>query len=216
VKVGTDAVLLGAWTDLSGAKRILDIGTGCGVLALIAAQKNRTATIDAAEIDDAAAEQAAENFAASPWPDRLRAHRMDVRRMKSSEPYDLIICNPPYYEGEAPSPDDRRSLAKHSGELSFAELLDAVDLALAPDGRFNVVLPSNREKEFLQLATEHGLKLSRRCAVHYLASRPPKRVLLEMRRGKVERLDEEIVVETVPGSPDPKYAALVSDLLLNF
>lgn len=216
VKVGTDAVLLGAWTDFSGAGRILDIGTGCGVLALIAAQRNTHATIDAVEIDDAAAAQAAENFTASPWPDRLRAHRMDVRRMKSAEPYDLIICNPPYYEGEAPSPDDRRSLAKHGGELSFPELMEVVDRLLAPEGRFNVVLPMNRELEFTSLAAERGSSPSHCCSVRYLASRPPKRVMLELRRGKVERADDEVVVGTAPGKPDAKYAALVSDLLLSF
>lgn len=213
VKVGTDAVLLGAWTDFSMVKRILDIGTGCGVLALIAAQNNPNAMIDAVEIDDAAAEQAAENFTASPWPDRLRAHRMDVRRLKSGELYDLIICNPPYYEGEAPSPDDRRALAKHSGELSFPELIDAVDRLLSPEGRFNVVLPLNREREFTVLAAERSLHIARRCSVRYLASRPPKRVMLELRWGGIEHTDEEVVVEMTPGEPDGQYAALVSDLL---
>ena len=95
LKVGTDGVLFGAWANYEGARRILDIGTGTGVLALIAAQRNNEASIDAVEIDDASAEQAAENVAASPWSDRVRVHRMDVRRMKAGEPYDLIICNPP-------------------------------------------------------------------------------------------------------------------------
>jgi tRNA1Val (adenine37-N6)-methyltransferase len=216
VKVGTDAVLLGAWTDFPGAERILDIGTGCGVLALIAAQKNTTAMIDAVEIDDAAAEQASENFAESPWSARLRAHRMDVRRMKGGGSYDLIICNPPYYEGEAPSPNDRRSLAKHSGELSFVELPEVAGASLAAEGRLNVVLPLNRETQFVQLAVDHGLSPSRRCVVRYLASRPPKRVMLEMRRASVDRRDEEIVVEVAPGKPDAGYVTLVSELLLNF
>jgi tRNA1Val (adenine37-N6)-methyltransferase len=113
--------------ELPGATRILDIGTGTGVLALIAAQRNAQATIDAVEIDDAAAEQAAENAAASPWSGRVHVHRMDVRRMHSTDPFDLIICNPPYYEGYSPASPMTVGVAKHSNELRFQELVEAVD-----------------------------------------------------------------------------------------
>src|SRR5436190_9030444 len=150
LKVGTDGVLFGAWVGYSGARRILDIGTGTGLLALIAAQRTATAHIDAVEIDDASAEQAAENAAASPWSERVRIHRMDVRRMNTAERYDLIVCNPPYYSGYSKSHDERIGLAKHSGELLFPELLTAVDRLLAPEGRFAVILPLNREAEFVK------------------------------------------------------------------
>ncbi|MBK7085158.1 MAG: methyltransferase [Flavobacteriales bacterium] len=127
MKVSTDGVLFGAWVDYAGATRILDIGTGTGLLALISAQRNAQARIDALEIDDDAAAQAAENMAASPWADRVRVHRADARRVHAGDPYDLILCNPPYYSGYSTSPDARIGLAKHSGELTFPQLIAAVE-----------------------------------------------------------------------------------------
>lgn len=217
LKVGTDGVLFGAWVHYAGSQRILDIGTGTGVLALIAGQRNATARIDAVEIDDASAEQAAENVAASPWADRVRVHRVDVRRMTATEPYDLIICNPPYYAGYSTSPDERIGLAKHSGELLFPDLLSAVDLLLAPSGRFAAIVPLNREMEFRKQAEHVGLMPLRRCTVSYVAHRPPKRVLLEFARSAGEVEEEALTVEaTGPFDYTPEYRALISDLMLNF
>jgi tRNA1Val (adenine37-N6)-methyltransferase len=217
LKVGTDGVLLGAWTEYAGAKRILDIGTGTGLLALIAAQRNPNAWIDAVEIDDASAEQAAENMAASPWTDRLRVHRMDVRRLHSAEPYDLIICNPPFYAGEMDSPNDRTSVAKHSGALLFPELIEVVDRLLSPQGRFTAIIPSNRSFDFIEEADHRGINTSARCDVRYLASKPPKRVMLELRRGEqATRVEEITVEESGPMDYSPKYRELLGDLLLKF
>ncbi|MFN6177883.1 MAG: tRNA1(Val) (adenine(37)-N6)-methyltransferase [Flavobacteriales bacterium] len=217
LKVGTDGVLFGAWVDHQGAKRILDIGTGTGVLALIAAQRNATATVDAVEIDDDSAAQAAENAADSPWAARVRVHRMDVRRMSTSEPFDLIICNPPYYAGYSASPDSRIGLAKHSDELLFPELIEAVDRLLAGDGRFAVIIPLNREKEFVRESARIGLAPVRRCEVRYVTHRPPKRVLLELDRSGTAVQDEELTIEaTGPFDYTPEYRALISDLMLNF
>lgn len=217
LKVGTDGVLLGAWTDYQGTKRILDIGTGTGLLTLIAAQRNAEAHIDAVEIDDASAAQAAENAAASPWADRVRVHRMDVRKLTASDPYDLIICNPPFYAGEMDSPDVRKGLAKHSGELAFSELIAAIDRLMGEDGRASLIVPLNREAALLVHAAERDLHVARRCTVRYLASKPPKRVLLELRRGAQLRVEEEVVVEVSgPFDYSPRYRELLSDLMLKF
>lgn len=219
LKVGTDGVLLGAWTDWSGARRVLDIGTGTGVLALIAAQRAPEAQVDGVEIDDDAAGQAAENAAASPWSDRVRIHRMDVRRMQASEPFDRIICNPPYYAGYSRAADERVGVAKHSEELLFPDLLQAVDRLLASDGRVALIIPLNREQELLREAARFDLVPVRRCVVRYVAHRPAKRVLLDLARKKqsLSVQEEELTIErNGPFDYSPEYRALISDLMLNF
>lgn len=215
LKVSTDGLLFGAWVDHQGAKRILDIGTGTGLLALIAAQRNTEAWIDAVEIDDDSAAQAAENVAASPWPERIRVHRMDVRRMKTADRYDLIVCNPPYYADYSTSPDARVAVAKHSDELRFAELLEAVEGLMSEDGRFAVIIPLSREGEFLKVAKGHGLHPSKRCVVRYVAHRPAKRVLLELRRNAGDVAGSTLTIEaTGPFDYTPEYRAMIRDLMV--
>lgn len=215
LKVGTDAVVLGAWADVDGA-RILDIGTGSGVLALMAAQRNPVARIDGVEIDEPSAGQAAENAAASPWAARVRMHRMDVRRMRSSEPYDRILCNPPFYAGEMGSADVRTGLAKHDGGLTFTELLEVTARLLAPTGRSACIIPLNREADLCTIAAGHGLFPARRCVLHYLEGRPPKRVLLELVHGPSPLRTEELLVEHRPGRFSDAYRALLAPFLLRF
>jgi tRNA1Val (adenine37-N6)-methyltransferase len=216
LKVGTDGVILGAWADVAGAERVLDIGTGTGLLALMVAQRNEGAQVDAVDIDDASAEQATENVAASPWSDRVRVHRMDVRRMKSDRKYDLIICNPPFYAGEMASPDPRAGLARHSGELSFEELVEQVDEHLADHGRFACIIPMNREVELAAAFAQRSIHPARRCEVKYLEDRPPKRLLLEFGRGRKDFDPELLVVEHRPGEFTLQYKYLLKDFLLKF
>jgi tRNA1Val (adenine37-N6)-methyltransferase len=214
MKVGTDSVVFGAWVGVSGYHRILDIGTGTGVLALIAAQRNAEAWVHAVEIDTDAAAQAAENAQASPWADRIRVHHMDVRRMRSDTPFDLVLSNPPYYPGRYVSSDARERVAKHGVELGFPELLTAVSRVLAPHGTFAVIVPADREHEFRALALEHGLHPARRCAVRYVAHRPPKRVMLELRFSAQPVVEEELVVEGEGAKAySPAARALVAGLL---
>lgn len=215
LKVGTDGVALGAWADVADARRILDIGTGTGLLALIAAQRNGLAHIDAVELDGPSAEQAVENISASPWADRIRVHHMDVRRMCIAEPYDLVICNPPFYAGEMGSPDPRMGVAKHAEGLTFTELSKVIGQVLAPEGRLAVISPVNREEDLLSAMGRIGLEPVRRCLVLYLEQRPPKRVLIELaHEGTPKTPQEELVVEHTPGRMTAAYAHLMRDLLL--
>lgn len=217
IKVGTDAVLLGAWADVADASSILDIGTGCGVLALIAAQRSPGAQVHGVEIDDASAEEAAENAAASPWPDRIRVHRMDVRKLRTAERFDHIISNPPFYAGDEPSPDTRKSVAKHGAGLGLGDLATCIADLMAVGGRASLIVPMNRSEELVGMAVAAGLVLRRRTAVRYVAKRPAKRALLEFRRESGPVVEGELVVEHT-GTKDftPEYRALVCDLLLNF
>lgn len=216
MKVSTDGVVFGAWPRAEGAKRILDIGTGTGLLALMAAQRNSIAHIDAVEIDQDAAEQAAENAMASPWADRVRVHWMDVRRSHVSDPYDLILCNPPYYTGYMEATDARTSLAKHSSELSFTELMQVVDKLLAQEGRFAVIVPVDREKALLGSAEHFGIRTCRRGSLSYIEGRPFKRVLLELWRGDAVDVFDPLIVEHQPGSYTEAYRKLLQPFMLEF
>ena len=152
LKVSTDGIALGAWTEVSGAQHILDIGAGTGILALIAAQRNATAIIDAVEMDEAAAEQARANVANSPWADRVKVHHSDIHSFTTDIRYDLILCNPPYYSAGLMSNDARVDMAKHRLGLSFAELAGIVPGLLSPTGRFTCIVPLPRVQELVDLA----------------------------------------------------------------
>jgi tRNA1Val (adenine37-N6)-methyltransferase len=217
MKVGTDGVLLGAWTNCANASRILDIGTGTGVLALIAAQRGPTAMIDGVEIDAASAEQARENAAASPWPDRINMYHADVRCWDHDGPYDLVLCNPPFYKGHQVSNDGRIAVAKHGTSLDLVALVQVVDNCCTGDGRVCMILPVDRLDELLILAAAHGLHLSRKCLVYYLSGKAPKRALVEFSRqfgGPEEH--SELIIEQTPGEFSPEYRALLRDLELHF
>ena len=141
MKVGTDGVLLGAWANTDNAKRILDIGTGTGVIALQMAQRNPVAQIHAVEIDETAAHRARANFDLSPWAERMNVEQTAVQEFSPAEKFDLIVSNPPYFVDSLLPPDAKRSTARHTHDLSFEELDSAVCQLLADDGLFALILP---------------------------------------------------------------------------
>lgn len=152
MKVGTDGVLLGAWAEVRpGDRRMLDVGTGTGLIALMLAQRS-AAWITAVDIDVECATQAAENFAASPWADRLDAVSVAVQRYDPVEKFDLIVSNPPYYVDSLLSPDEGRNTARHAAGLPFGELAAAVVRLLSPGGRFALVLPPVEMQRFRSAA----------------------------------------------------------------
>lgn len=162
MKIGTDGVLLGAWTPLDhNPESILDIGAGTGVLALMMAQRSEAMLIDALEIDENAYEQAVENFERSDWGDRLFCYHAAfdefVEEMQDEEKYDLIISNPPFYSAEFTSENDQRNQARFAEALPFDELLDGVSKLLASEGIFSLIIPYSEEEKFLNLAAESRL-----------------------------------------------------------
>lgn len=192
MKVGTDAVLLGAWVPIVDATRILDVGTGTGVIALMLAQRTThlspfTATIDALELDPAAAAQASENVQGSPWVEHVHVFATDANTW-SAPPYDLMVSNPPYFRQSLKAPTANRSQARHDDTLSWEELAGLANRLLAPEGRFALILPAAAEGVFEALCWEQGLYLHRHCAVSTREGTAPKRLLLEFsrRQGLVE------------------------------
>ncbi|MEE0972800.1 MAG: methyltransferase, partial [Paludibacteraceae bacterium] len=140
MKVGTDGVLLGVLADVSKATRILDIGTGTGLIALMLAQRQKDAHVDAIEIDEQAAQQAQENIAQSPFC-YIHVHTTALQAYNSTQPYDLIVSNPPYFVDSLKAPNAARNLARHTDSLSFADLLQGAERLLHNDGCFWVILP---------------------------------------------------------------------------
>jgi len=182
MKVGTDAVLLGAWCRVGSAKRILDIGTGSGVIALMLAQRSvADARIDAVEQSAADLAQAAENFRLSPWPDKISAIHGVIQEYQTKQPYDLIVCNPPYFTRSLLPPETRRQEARHDGRLRRPELMNAIARLLTPAGSASLILPSTEAPDFVNEAAILGLYPARVTQFHTRRTKPPERHLIEFR-----------------------------------
>jgi tRNA1Val (adenine37-N6)-methyltransferase len=190
MKVGTDGVLLGAWANVNGAKHILDIGTGSGVIALMLAQRTPDdSQIDAVEIDPLAFEEAHENFKTSPWSEKILAHHIAIQQFTKKSKYDLIISNPPYFQNSYKPPDEKRVAARHTENLSFEDLLAATGKLISPTGRLNVILPVSEGEHFVSLAASKNFSLTRKWAFRTRAEKPTERYLLEFSRHSVKSVD---------------------------
>ena len=215
MKVGTDGVLLGAWADCEGAKRILDIGTGTGVIALQMAQRNAKAQIHAVEIDEAAAKRARANFDNSPWAERLNVEQTAVQEFSPAEKFDLIVSNPPYFVDSLLPPDAKRSTARHTHDLTFEELDNAVARLLADDGKFALILPVTEFEKYLTFTQLH---LAHRCDVHPIEDGAVKRVMAEfVKHPTSEIVHENIAIERGKrGDYTDEYRALTKEFYLKF
>ncbi len=186
MKVCTDACLFGAWADVSGAKRILDIGTGTGLLSLMAAQRNEEALIDAAEIDDRAFRQAGQNFKAGPFASRLAVHHTAVQEFLPGYRYDAVISNPPFFQRDLKSPDNKVNTAHHADTLDFSALSYAVERLLSPGGRFSVLLPVP-ESSLFERQQGSDWQLTRDLLLtHRPGLRPFRRMMTFARAGKTK------------------------------
>lgn len=188
MKVGTDAVLLGSVAEAPkeisepDEMRILDIGTGCGVVALMLAQRYGKARIDAIDIDEASTRQASENFKQSPWSDRLIAIHGDIRNYESEWRYDLIVANPPYFTKSLHGPSERRNRARHDDNLTTDELTQAATRLLDGNGSFWVILPPDATERLVQAAAQASLYCHRRIDLSDAADGQVKRSLTEIRK----------------------------------
>ncbi|MEP3481148.1 MAG: methyltransferase [Fuerstiella sp.] len=214
-KVGTDSILLGSWATATNVHRVLDIGTGSGLLALMQAQRFSNAKITAIEIDSSAFEQAQQNFSSSPWANRLTATHADARQFTSVKSFDLIVCNPPYFEASFRSDHGSRTIARHEDRLTFADLTKVAATLLNQQGRFCAVLPFDRAFEFTDIATQHQLHLVRRCDVRPTPSSEPKRSLLAYGLQKTEVVDsKDLVLEESRHQYAAGYVKLAKEFLL--
>ena len=227
MKVGTDGVLLGAWTPLElKPESILDIGTGTGLIALQLAQRSSAFQIDALEIDEHAYEQAVDNFEQSPWGDRLFCYHAaldefieeaeaEQEEFGESHCYDLIVCNPPFYTEEVKSQDSARDLARFQDALPFEELVHAADVLLSDEGLFSVIIPFKEEIRFIALCADSNLFPYKITRVKGNPNSAIVRSLLAFgRTSLVEIPTDELVIETARHHYTADYIALTRDFYL--
>ncbi len=213
MKVGTDGVLLGAWAN--GGRRVLDIGTGTGLVALMMAQRYEDACVTAIDIDNDAFQQAKENIQASPFADRITVIKGDICRWQEEMPYDAIVSNPPYFEQSLPSPDEQRTLARHTATLSYRDLMESSWRLLSDDGEFSVVIPADCKDRLEREAVLKGFFKVRECAIKTTPSKQPRRYLLAFRKHPACQLQaEEGVLEIAPKRRSEWYQQLTKDFYL--
>jgi tRNA1Val (adenine37-N6)-methyltransferase len=198
MKVTTDACLFGAIAaneiKKTGSHVVLDIGSGTGLLSLMIAQKNNTA-IDAIEIDEAAYQQAKENFAASPWVERLHAIHTNAIYFTPNKKYDAIISNPPFFENNLKSGNEKKNAAKHDTTLTLEHLIQIVDTHLTQKGIFAVLLPYHRTEEFIATAKEAALHLTKKILVKQTPAHNYFRGILFFSRTKTEPQQQELIIK---------------------
>lgn len=221
MKVGTDGCLLGAWANHSSPNRILDIGTGTGVVALMLAQRFSEAVIQAVELEAAASKQARSNFEESPWKDRILLEHSSIQDFASREQFDLIVSNPPFFpEGDfSLAEGEARQMARSTGSLSYSELLAAAARLLAPQGRFQLILPANLQEGFSQLAKEVGLFAEQICWIQPLPDRQANRVLLSYSFNEKKTEEQQLIIRLSSQQKhhhSAEYVELLKDFLIIF
>lgn len=194
MKVGTDGVLLGAWAP--GGQRILDVGTGTSLIALMMAQRFPTSHVVGIDVDDEACLQAVENVENSPFSDRVKIVKSSLQEFLVEESFDAIVSNPPYFVNSLKNPDARRTLARHTDSLSFDDLFRGVGRLLSEYGVFSIIIPTDALEQMLLNACHYGFYVSRQVAVKTVERKLPKRCLISFRRQPTECVVEEIKVMT--------------------
>ncbi|MGB0882120.1 MAG: tRNA1(Val) (adenine(37)-N6)-methyltransferase [Vicingaceae bacterium] len=216
MKVGTDGVLLGAWS-INTEGTILDIGTGTGLIAIMLAQRTKTALIDAIEVERIAYQQAKENIQNCKWSNRIKAHHLPIQEFKSHKKYDTIISNPPFFTNSTKAPKTERNTARHTDNLSFNDLIESVVRHLKPTGIFSLILPITESEHFIELAIQKHLFLNRKCIVQPNPTKPAKRVLMEFSFEQKELIKETLIIETETRHQYTKeYISLTQDFYLKF
>lgn len=226
MKVGTDGVLLGAWCPLAtatseGEYKVLDIGTGSGLIALMLAQRatsidDTPIVIDTIDIDASAAEQAKFNFEQSPWSKLLRIYQSSLQEWQSEKEYDLIVSNPPYFQGSLKNPDAQRATARHTDSLSYSELIAHSERLLRRNGILALVLPIEAEEEILSLAAAAGLSPIAITYVHTKPGKPVKRILMAWTKGDADgEVDgNHFYIESADSPRSEEYKKLTEEFYL--
>ncbi len=214
MKVGTDAVLLGSWVKVDNDLSILDIGTGCGVIALMMAQRNKNAKVVGIEPDPNSVKEAIENVSKSPWSDRVAIHKTTLQNFQTSDRYDQIVSNPPYFDNGTQSPLAGRSRARHTRQLNFKELFHYSNQLLKERGTLSLVLPALALKDIKHQAAEHSFSLIRKMEFYSRARNPMERVLLTFSKVNSECAEEILIHYDDGNNWSADYIELTKDFYL--
>lgn len=207
-RVGTDAVLLGVLSDAEKSKKILEVGTGTGIISLMLAQRNPNANILAIDINPEAVKVSQENFSNSVFSDRIKSQLQDFKHFEAAGKFDLIISNPPYFEINH---SDKDVLARQRLELDFFDLIKKSSQLLSENGLFTVIIPINSENEFTSICLENQLFLQRKISIKGIKTAEPKRVVLEYSFKETETKIENFVIEKSPRVYSDEYLELTKD-----
>ena len=227
MKVNTDGVLLGASMTIRHSDRyLLDIGSGTGTIALMAAQRldgmqaedSSAQRISAIDIDEASATEAAANFSKSPWADNLQAFHSSLEEFSAAVgdiKYDLIFSNPPYFEASLNAPEERRNNARHTSTgLSYREILDFASQYLAEEGRVSLVLPSDTENALCRHARMNGLHLFRILRIRTVPRKQPSRIIAEFSRVRTDSPEDSVLTIQNEGKYTQEYLSLMQDFYI--
>ena len=216
MKVGTDGTLLGAWAAApSGQCRILDIGTGTGLIALMMAQRFPEAEVTGIDIDEDAVAQADENVRLSPFSERVSICHLDILNFADTIGFDAIVSNPPYFVDSLACPDDQRTIARHAVSLTYEQLMHQAYHLLKDEGRFSVVVPSDCRAKIEAAACLEGFFTTRVCLIKTTPRKQPKRQLIEFQKHPVSELDiSEGVIEVSPNVRSEWYQQLTKEFYI--
>lgn len=219
MKVGTDGVLVGAWANLEGVSKTLDIGTGTGVISLILAQRLiGKAEIHAIDVDDKAIIQSSDNFKNSPWPEKFAVHHSSIQEfgMTSTERFDLIISNPPFFTGGMLSENNDRNDVRHAIKLPHGDLLLAVSKLLKQDGSLVIILPYLQGLRFIEISESYRLYPTRITEVKSRTDKTVERLLIQFKKGKSLVMENELIIHADGDEFTNEYKSLTGDFYLKF
>ncbi|RZN84216.1 MAG: methyltransferase domain-containing protein [Winogradskyella sp.] len=217
MKIGTDGVLLGAWTSIKNNPfSILDIGAGTGILSLMLAQRSNAQFIEAIEIDAEAYEQCADNFENSVWRDRLFCYHASLLEYieEVDDKYDIIICNPPFYSEDYKTENSSRDLARFTDAMPFEHLVYAASQLLSENGILAVIIPFKEEEKFIDLATKVNLFPNRILHVKGNSEAETKRSLIELSFQNETIKTSELIIENGRHNYTEDYISLTKDFYL--